>query len=558
MRYRTRSPGRLSEVGAGGQRGAGAESSDNIQFSPASAPINEVMLHNRKTLEMAELMQVRRSAAAAGKAVVHCHGCFDIVHPGHIQHLQFARSLGDLLIVSVSADTHVNKGVDRPLIPDDLRASSLAALECVDHVYINPHATAVELLEWLRPDVYVKGREYERNQDPRFLAERDTVVRHGGRVVFSSGDVIYSSTALIGAIGGREIFNDEKLARLRDRYELSTPNLQHILHRCRGLKVVVVGDYILDRYHFCDATGVAGEGPMLSLRTLQERDFDGGAGVIALHLAGLGARPTLVSALAEDPLSAQIEMRLAGEGVDVQCYHARRQVVCKHRYLVDQTKLFKVDEGTAAPADTQLEGLVAAKIIAAAQGAAAVVFADFGYGAITASLLERILPRLRQTVPILTADVSGRQSNLLRFKGFDMICPTEREVRETLHDFSNGLGAVVWDLLNATSGKSAIITLGKQGLVTFGRNERAPTDRLLTEYFPALASSAVDPLGCGDALLATASLALAAGASLNAAALLGSVAAAIEAQSIGNQPVEAGQVLNFLHERDAIPVRRAG
>jgi len=102
--------------------------------------------------------------------------------PGHISHLQFARSLGDILVVSVSSDSNVNKGVNRPLIPDDLRAGSLAALECVDWVYLNPDPTAVNLLEALRPDVYVKGKEYERNNDPRFLEERDTVsaTRPGG------------------------------------------------------------------------------------------------------------------------------------------------------------------------------------------------------------------------------------------------------------------------------------------------------------------------------------------------------------------------------------------
>jgi len=517
------------------------------------------MLHNRKTVSHDDLLAIRQTAREAGKTVVHCHGCFDIVHPGHIQHLQFARSLGDILIVSVSADTHVNKGADRPLIPDDLRASSLAALECVDHVYINPNSTAVELLDELAPDVYVKGREYERNQDPRFIAERDTVVRHGGKVVFSSGEVVYSSTALIGAIGGRDIFDDEKIARLRDRYGLSTVHLQNLLQRARGAKVLVVGDYILDRYHFCDATGVAGEGPMLSLRAMQDRDYDGGAGVIALHLAGLGARPTLVSALADDELSSQIEMRLTAAGIDMQCHRSRRDVVVKHRYLVDQTKLFKVDEGTPAASDTQLEGLLAAKIIAAAEGATAVIFADFGYGAVTASLLDRILPRLRESVPVMTADVSGRQSNLLKFRNFDMLCPTEREAREALHDFTNGLGAVVWDMLNNTAARSAIITLGKQGLVTFNHNDQTPSDRLLTEYLPALTASALDPLGCGDALLATASLALAAGGSLQAAAFLGSVAAAIESQEIGNRPILLERMLGYLHQRDALPAgaRRA-
>src|SRR4051812_21772475 len=123
-----------------------------------------------KLCSLDQLLQLRRAARESGKTVVHCHGCFDIVHPGHIHHLQHARSLGDMLIVSVSADRHVNKGVDRPLIPDDLRAASLAALECVDLVYLNADATAVDLLEQLQPDVYVKGREYENNNDPRFLA----------------------------------------------------------------------------------------------------------------------------------------------------------------------------------------------------------------------------------------------------------------------------------------------------------------------------------------------------------------------------------------------------
>ena len=511
------------------------------------------MLNHRKIVSLAGLLVLRDEAHAAGKTIVHCHGCFDIVHPGHIHHLQFARSLGDLLIVSVSGDTHVNKGFDRPLIPQDLRASSLAALECVDCVYVNDHPTALELIEALRPDVYVKGREYEQNHDARFLKERETVVNHGGRVVFSSGEVVYSSTELIGTLTRPDRFYDEKISRLRDRCGLSTNNLQSLLRRARGLRVVVVGDYILDRYHFCDATGVAGEGPMLSLRPMQDRDYDGGAGVIALHLAGLGAQPVLVSALADDELSGQIAMRLEGQGVEMQCHRGRREVVCKHRYLVDHTKLFKVDEGASTPGDLQLEGLLAAKILAACEGAQAVVFCDFGYGMITPTLLDRLLPELRQRIPVLTADVSGRQNNLLRFREVDLLCPTEREVREAQQDFSSGLGAVVWNLLNTTNARQAIITLGKQGLVTFDGSPRPMPQRLHSDYLPALAPHAIDTLGCGDALLATASLALAAGGSLEAAAFLGSIAAALEAQEIGNQPITSERILAQLHQRDTLP-----
>ncbi|HTW95059.1 MAG TPA: PfkB family carbohydrate kinase [Tepidisphaeraceae bacterium] len=507
---------------------------------------------SKKICALDRLLSLRQQARDAGKTVVHCHGCFDIVHPGHIMHLQFARSLGDILVVSVSADSQVNKGADRPLIPDDLRAASLAALECVDWVYVNPDSTAVELLCNLKPDVYVKGKEYEKNFDLRFQAERGVVEQFGGRVVYSSGEVVYSSTALIGSLGQKEAFDDEKVLRFRDRYDLHPANLRRLLNGFGGQKVVVVGDYLLDRYHFCDATGVAREGPMMALRHLQEKDFDGGAAVIARHLQGLGAEATLVTALADDEASRQCELRLRGQGIGVQAVRSLRQTIVKNRYLVDQTKLFKVDQGTGAAADSRNEQTVSEMILAAAQDAAAVIFADFGYGVISGGLLDKVMKPLRSAVPIIAADVSGRQSNLLRFRDVDLLCPTEREVRETLHDFSNGLGFVIWNLLQTTSARQAIITLGKQGLVTFDRAAgEEVSSRLRSEYLPALSTVSVDPLGCGDALLAAATLTLSAGGSLQAAAFIGSMAAAMEVRLIGNEPVTAGSLSSWLFDREA-------
>jgi bifunctional ADP-heptose synthase (sugar kinase/adenylyltransferase) len=291
---------------------------------------------------------------------------------------------------------------------------------------------------------------------------------------------------------------------------------------------------------------------MMALRALESRDFDGGAGVIAMHLAGLGASPTLLTSFAEDDLSAQAEMRLYASGVEIGGLHQRPATVAKHRYLVEESKLFKVDEGSAAPLDSQAEKQLANEILAVAEDASAVIFADFGYGLITAGLLERVMDPLRKQVPIITADVSGKQGNLLRFTGVDLLCPTEREVRETLHDFGSGLGAVVSNLLRSSQAKQALITLGKQGLVTFDwprGDAEASEGRLRSEYLPAMSARTIDPLGCGDALLATSSLALASGGSLQAAALLGSLAAAVEVQSLGNVPVTADALFEIIGER---------
>jgi rfaE bifunctional protein kinase chain/domain/rfaE bifunctional protein nucleotidyltransferase chain/domain len=506
------------------------------------------MSPNRKVCSLQQLLAVRAEARQAGRVVVHAHGCFDIVHPGHISYLQFARAQGDVLIVSVSADPAVNKGLNRPLIPDDLRAASLAALECVDCVYINGHPTAVELLEQLRPDIYIKGREYENNHDPRFLAERDTVIRHGGRVVFSSGDVVYSSTALIGALEDAEPFNQEKVRRFRQSFDLAGHELLDIVTAFRGKRALVIGDYVLDRYHHCDATGVASEGPMMTLRSLRTDDFDGGGAIVAAHLAGLGAEPALVTALADDELSRQAVHRLQGLGVRVEALHQRRGLVLKHRYLVDHQKMFKVDDGGVLPLDSQAEQRLAGRIGELAAGCDVVVLCDFGYGLITAGLLERIMPLLRPRVPVITADVSGMQSNLLRFRNVDLLCPTEREVRQAFNDFSSGLNAVVYRLMQVTEAQQALITLGKQGLIVF--DEFRPLDisgawerKLRSAYLPSLAAQVTDPLGCGDALLAAASLTLAAGGSIHAAAYLGSIAASIEAQKLGNHPVSSDQIL---------------
>ena len=147
-------------------------------------------------------------------------------------------------------------------------------------------------------------------------------------------------------------------------------------------------------------------------------------------MAGLGAEPTLVTSLAEDEGSKQIELRLRGEGVEIVAPCSRRQIVAKHRYVVDHTKLFKVDEGSTSPLDSRSEQVLGDRILEAADGAAVVIFSDFGYGLITEGLLDRILKPLRASVPVLTADVSGRQTNLLRFKSIDLLCPTEREMRE--------------------------------------------------------------------------------------------------------------------------------
>ncbi len=531
-----------------------------------------------KILTLPELLAARGSARAAGRRVVQCHGCFDIVHPGHIRHLRQAKSMGDILLVSITGDRQINKGKGRPLIPEELRAENLAAIDFIDWVYIDPNATAGDLLSQVHPDIYVKGKEYEHNRDPRFIVEKDLVEKAGGRVVFSSGDIVFSSTALIAAMEQSVDPFHKRLSQLCDSPELSGPRLFELISRFRGTRVVIVGDVILDTYVLCDRPEVAGESPIMTLRPIEHRRYDGGAAILARHVAAMGGRPILVTALPDDAEAAALRQRLAIDGVEVRAVPSSTPIPEKQRFLVSSQKVMKLDLVQPIVLDAaQQRRLIELAAGAASEalgtpsgtGSHAGIIADFGLGLFSPVSVSRMCTALRPLVSVLAGDVSGKRSSLLSMHHMDLLTPSESELRECFRLFGEGLPLVAWKLLEENISKAAIVTMGPDGLIGFerfqgvpvgasasgrhhetssGTDGASPSDaplfqtKLRGEHVPALCPMGIDPLGCGDSLLAAATLALAAGGSLLAASFLGACAAASQVQRLGNVPISAGDL----------------
>lgn len=151
-----------------------------------------------KILSLEDLERRIREHQRQGRAVVLCHGCFDLMHPGHIKHFVAAKGMGDVLVVTVTPDRYVDKGPGRPVYSEDLRVFSIAALECVDHVAVNRWPTAEQTLRLLRPDIYVKGQEFEGLEDKtgKLLGEH-AVLREIGAEMRFTHEVVFSSTHLI-------------------------------------------------------------------------------------------------------------------------------------------------------------------------------------------------------------------------------------------------------------------------------------------------------------------------------------------------------------------------
>ena len=520
----------------------------------------------RKVVSPAVLAETLQKLRYAGQTVVQCHGCFDIVHPGHIRYLQFARQLGDALVVSLTGDAAVAKGPDRPYISEELRAESLAALEFVDWVVIDPHATACELLALLKPDIFVKGREYAQATDPRFQREREVVESYGGRVAFHSGDVVFSSTRLLESMRDDQQLDEQRLQMLCRRNRIDADTVRDAVATFAGLRAVVVGDVIRERYVFCDVGPAADDAPVLSARRLGGAEYWGGAAAVALQLRALGAAPVLLSAVGPDEAARDCGARLGELGVACCLLPERCGPVERTTFIADDSKLFKVTDGGGTPLDSAAEKRAAAFLASELQRAELLIWCDYGCGMVTPGLTGAGLRSAREHGLFVAGNAVGQRGQMLALRQTNLLTGTERQVREALHDMGSGLPAVVANLLQTTSGQTAIVSLRKRGLIGFdgrarckgslgqaGNAESDPPhawrERLRSEFVPSFARHAVDLLGAEEAVLAAAALVLAGGGALPLATYVAAAAESLAISYSGGNPPNAAALTAFFDRR---------
>ena len=507
----------------------------------------------RKIVDAAALSQSLGALRTAGKTVVQCHGCFDIVHPGHIRYLQFARGLGDVLVVSLTGDGSVGKGPDRPYIPQDLRAENLAALECVDWVVVDTHPTACELLDTLRPDVYVKGREYASATDERFRRECEIVARYGGRVVFHSGDVVFSSTRLLEATRGDEALDEQRLRSYCERHHIDLRAASATAEAFAGLRVVVVGDLMWERYVLCDASGADDGAPILSLQRLGATDHWGGVAAVAAQLRALGARPCVLSAVGRDETSSRLVAGLTELGIDGRYLPVRPSLVEHSTFVADESKVVRLTEGGTAPLDSRAEEQAVGALRELLVGASLLIWCDYGYGMVQPKLMRAGACLARQQGVPVAGYATGQGGNLTGLVETDMLHTTERRLREAMHDMGSSLPAVAYTLLNATHGQTLLVSLRKRGLVGFRRPDgdgaASLHERLTSEFVPCLAPNFVDSLQAEETKLAVAALTLAVGGTLPVAAYLASAAESLAVTRVGGAVAQAHELQAWLARR---------
>jgi rfaE bifunctional protein kinase chain/domain len=495
--------------------------------------------YQRKIKTKEELRELLGSRPRKRSAIM-CHGTFDIVHPGHIRHLMYCSEKADLLIASLTSDVHISKGQFRPFVPQDLRAMNLAALEVVDYVIIDPNPTPIEHLKYIQPDYFAKGYEYFKNGQvhPKTQEELDVIEAYGGEIIFTPGDVVYSSSHLIESEPPN--IAADKLLMLMKAENITFNDLRRGLDNCSGQRVHVIGDTIVDSYSHTTMIGGGTKTPTLSVKLEECLNYSGGAAVVAKHLRKAGAHVEFSTVLGNDDLKDFVLKDLEEAGVVCNAIIDKtRPTTQKNVFICRNHRLLKVDKLDNRTVSERIVEQLKKRISETATDA--LVFSDFRHGIFS----QTTIPQLVQAIPsgvfkVADSQVASRWGNILEFKGFDLITPNEREARFATGDQDSVIRPLALKLFEQAECRFLILKLGELGSITYRKSSHQDPRAFFT--VDSFADRVVDPVGAGDALLAYATLALAATKNEVIASILGSMAAAVVCAHDGNNPVSPDEV----------------
>ncbi|MBI5576922.1 MAG: adenylyltransferase/cytidyltransferase family protein [Deltaproteobacteria bacterium] len=473
--------------------------------------------------------------STSGKRVVFVSGNFNIIHPGHLRLLRFARECGDYLVVGVRDARH-----DGAHLPENLRLEGIQSISWVDYGFILRDVPA-EFIGELKPAFVVKGKEHEELFNPETAA----VEKYGGKILFGSGDISFSSVDLMKREWKELDFSTiRKPLDFLARHGIDAKELAAVLDRMGKLRVCVVGDTIVDEYIACDPLGMSQEDPTIVVTPVSQEKFIGGAGIVAAHARGLGAKVRFFSVVGRDDTAAHAKRFIDLYGVEPRLYEDEsRPTSLKQRYRAGMKTLLRVSHLRQHAINGDLRNRMLRDIKAALDDTDLLIFADFNYGCLTQPLVNEIVDECSRRGIMMAADSqsSSQTGDISRFRNMSLITPTEREARLAVRDFDSGLVVLAEKLKEKSHARNVVITLGSEGTLIHAEiNEVNPH---LTDRLPALNSAPKDVAGAGDSLLICASMAMAVGADIWRSMYLGSLAAACQVGRLGNIPLSTDELM---------------
>lgn len=470
------------------------------------------------------------------KKIVLCHGVFDLVHPGHIIHFEEAKSLGDILVVSITAAKYVRKGPGRPYFDDEMRLKFLSAIECIDYVMLSDGYTVADIIECVEPDLYVKGQEYAKSEDDitgKITEEIELVRRHGGEMCYTSGKV-FSSTKLINT-ALPSLSDETKLYMQEFIKKYSMQDIKDYTDKSSGLNVLVIGDAIIDKYTYCNIQGLMSKDMGYSARYKSDEEHLGGSLAVARHISAFTQNVTLASVIGDE---SDIHSRILNDlsdkmHLDLEFSSVYKTIV-KQRYIMlnekreELHKVFAINnipDPMIIDADTMER--FHKKIDEKITYYDVVIVCDFGHGLVDKKLKSIIENKSKFLALNCQANSSNYGLNIItKYHRADVFSLDQKELK---------LAYPSYDMSEIDALKALAEQLDSVGWLTRGSKGAYDVSNAVVSECPAFTLKVKDTIGAGDAFFAVASLFVAAGAPVNIGTFMGNIAGALAANIVGNK-----------------------
>ena len=499
----------------------------------------------KKIVSLDDIIKLTAQRQKKGHKVVLSYGAFDLIHPGHIHHLKTAKEMGNCLIVVIDSDRLLNRGPGRPVFNERLRSLSLAALAFVDYVAVNLNYSGVELIQIIKPNLYVKGEEHFRREDPatdELYEEEQSIQAIGGHMAYT-GDVVFSSSHLLNSYF--PVFTEEAGQFLNEFRKNHTYNeLIEKLSEAKELKVLVIGDTIIDEYHYAEALGKSSKASCVVAKYLWEEAYAGGILNIANHIAGFCNQVHLITCLGEQNSKKKfIEDNLKSNITHDFFFRADAPTLIKRRYVhpFQVSKMFEVCYMNDQDISVQLSAEIEKHLEKIIPNFDLVVIADFGHGFITDTMAQTISKYARYVAVNVQANSANLGFNVVtKYPRVDYLCIDEKEVRLAQHDKHGNLQTLILKTMEQLHASISSITLGGEGAVV-NVSGREPCK------VPIFSQSVVDTVGAGDAFLSITSLCANMGLPEDMIGLIGNAIGAMAVKIVGNkESIDANQLFKYL------------
>lgn len=489
-------------------------------------------MHN-KIVTLEALEKICEEKRKENNKIVHCHGYFDLLHIGHIRHFNQASKMGDVFVVTIACDKNDNRGLRKPVFPENFRAEAVASLSDIDYVAIVYEDDLETILRRLAPNIYVKGPDYKHPDvaKEKILTKEDEICKKLNIELVLTKEIYFDSTVPINYF--LSSFSDqlkEYIQLFRNRF--STKDIFGVIDKMSKLSVAVIGDAIIDDYRYCMTLGTSSKDPILSVRYQSKDIFAGGTVAIANHVAKFAKNVGMYTIVGEhDDYRSFIESKLNANIKPSFIVKPNAPTVLKRRFIeaYSLTKLFEVYIMDDSNLGDEQDALFRNKLKDELPQYDLVIVADFGHGAISKLTRDTIVDH-SSFLAVNTQANSGNFgfNTISQYSKANYISLAERELRLEVRDLVSDLGAITDHIGSRLNADIFAVTRGKKGSLIRNRHGEKIT-------VPAFTPKVVDNVGSGDAFLSVTAMAGFLGCHPELLGFIGNATGALAVEILGNR-----------------------